>query len=125
VDGSEWNTSELLVARNAVVHLPSLLGGKNCLVTPTPALFNTAALDFDFQTDDAAPPRRWLQFLADLWGDDQESIDTLQLWFGYIITPDTSQQKLLGLFGPKRSGKSTIARVARALDRQWKQENYR
>ena len=115
VPGSEWDTSELLVTRNAVVHLPSLVDGKKCMVPPTPALFCTSALDFEFSTNEVGEPHRWMRFLRDLWEDDHESIDALQLWFGYIITADTSQQKMLCLFGPKRSGKSTIARIARAL----------
>src|SRR5262249_9078956 len=35
----------------------------------------------------------------------------LQKWFGYLLTPDTRQQKILLLIGPPRSGKGTIARV--------------
>jgi putative DNA primase/helicase len=34
---------------------------------------------------------------------------------GYLLTPDTRQQKILMLVGPKRSGKGTIARVIRGL----------
>lgn len=63
----------------------------------------------------AGDPRRWLSFLRELWGDDQESIDTLQEIFGYALLPDTSQQKAFLLVGPKRSGKGTIARVLTAL----------
>src|SRR5262249_16707043 len=39
----------------------------------------------------------------------------LQDWFGYCLTPDTSQQKILMLVGPKRSGKGTIARILTQL----------
>jgi len=34
---------------------------------------------------------------------------------GYLLTPDTRQQKILMLVGPKRSGKGTIARVLQRL----------
>ena len=80
----------------------------------TPVLFTTTALEFDYNP--AAPaPGLWLKFMHDLWGDDQQSIDLLQEWFGYSLTADTSQQKILLLVGPKRSGKGTIGRVLRRL----------
>jgi putative DNA primase/helicase len=39
----------------------------------------------------------------------------LQDWFGYTLSSDTSQQKILFIVGPRRSGKGTIARVLTAL----------
>ena len=79
-------------------------------VKPTPRFFATYALDFDF--DPAAErPVEWLDFLASVWGEDQHSIDTLQEWFGYCLTPDTTKEKILALIGPKRAGKDTIGRV--------------
>ncbi|HEV3340210.1 MAG TPA: phage/plasmid primase, P4 family, partial [Pirellulales bacterium] len=80
----------------------------------TPAFFNTAALAFDFDPD-AGEPAAWQRFLTDLWGDDQESRETLREWFGYSLTHDTSQQKILMLVGPPRSGKGTIARILSEL----------
>ena len=50
-----------------------------------------------------------------IWEDDPESIDCLQEWFGYLLTADTRQQKILMMVGPKRSGRGTIARVLKAL----------
>ena len=63
----------------------------------------------------APPPNTWFKFLHDAFPDDQESIDALQQWFGYLLTQDTTQQKALICVGPKRCGKGTIARVLRAL----------
>ena len=39
----------------------------------------------------------------------------LQEWFGYSLVADTSQQKMLLIVGPPRSGKGTIARVLTQL----------
>jgi putative DNA primase/helicase len=39
---------------------------------------------------------------------DKEAEDTLQEIFGYLLTPDTRQQKIFLLIGPPRSGKGTI-----------------
>ena len=82
---------------------------------PTPAFFSLHMLNYSF--DPAAPePAAWLEFLHQLWPDnDQESIDLLQEWFGHLLVPDTSYQKILMLLGPKRSGKGTVARVLRCL----------
>ena len=56
-----------------------------------------------------------LKFLNQLFGDDQEAINLLQEQFGYLLSPDTSQQKILLMVGPKRSGKGTIARILSKL----------
>jgi len=86
-----------------------------CYAQPaTPRFFNATALEFDFD-ENAPPPVEWLRFLASMWHDDLLSIELLQDWFGYLLTPDTSHQKILLAVGPQRSGKGTIARVARAL----------
>src|SRR5207253_1165563 len=39
----------------------------------------------------------------------------LQEFMGYLLIADTSQQKMLLLVGPRRSGKGTIGRVITAL----------
>ena len=80
----------------------------------TPSFFNHNALNFDYEPF-APEPRQWLDFLNQLWGDDQQAIDTLQEIFGYCLTADTSQQKAFAVIGPKRSGKGTIARILVAM----------
>jgi putative DNA primase/helicase len=101
--------NELLIGRSRITHLPTMTD-----YPPTPLLFATNALDFDY--DPAAPdPQHWLKFLNDLWGDDKQSIDLLQEWIGYQLIADTRQQKMLLLVGPRRSGKGTIARILTRL----------
>lgn len=81
---------------------------------PTPNFFCPYALPYPY--DSGAPsPERFLQFLDELFGDDQESKDLLQEFIGYLLVPDTSQQKMLLLVGPPRSGKGTISRMTRDL----------
>ncbi len=105
---------EILSAKNGLVHLPSIADGNtDSILAPTPRFFTQTALDYDFSVD-AAKPKNWLAFLSQLW-QDFESIETLQEWFGYCLTVDTSQQKIMMLVGPKRAGKGVIARVLRAL----------
>lgn len=100
---------ELLPFPSGILHVPT-----RKVLTPTPALFNVNAIDFEYDAN-AEPAERWTQFLEQLWGDDLESVQLLQEWMGYCLVADTSQQKMLLLVGPKRSGKGTIGRVLRRL----------
>jgi len=79
----------------------------------TPALFNLVSVTFDYDAQ-APKPAAWLAFLASVWPDD-DSIDLLQEWIGYLLTGRTDQQKILLMIGPSRSGKGTIARLVRKL----------
>jgi putative DNA primase/helicase len=106
----EWDAAEMLACKNGLVHLPSLVAGKDHRIDPTPLFFSANALDYDFDLN-APKPTAWFEFLGKLWPKDPESIGTLQEWFGYCILPDTSQQKILMAVGPRRCGKGTIARV--------------
>lgn len=109
VSGDGPQPNELLACRNGLVHLPS-----GTLLPGTERFFTRNALDFDF--DPTAPiPERWLNFLLELWPDATGEAQTLQEMFGYLLVPDTSQQKIFLLIGPKRSGKGTIGRVLREL----------
>ena len=80
----------------------------------TPLFFSPFCLDYDF-VPDAAEPTRWIQFLEELFPGDKEAVRELQKWFGYALTPDTSQHKILLMCGPPRSGKGTISRVLTRL----------
>ena len=100
---------EILAGSNGLLHLPTLQ-----LLPSTPAFFSTHALSFPYDPD-ASVPAGWLTFLNDLWPDDEESVSTLQEIFGYLLVPDTRQEKIFLIIGPKRSGKGTIGRVLRCL----------
>lgn len=104
-----YPATELISCRNGLLHVPT-----RTLLPHDPRLFTTWALPFDYDPN-APAPAQWLTFLQQLWEDDQQSIDTLQEWFGYCLTADTSQQKALMIVGPPRSGKGTILRVLRHL----------
>lgn len=100
---------DVMVVKNGILDL------RNRRFLPaTPQFFCTASSPVVF--DPYAPrPALWLQFLDQLWPGDPEAIATLQMWFGYLLTPDTRLQKILLMVGPKRSGKGTIARILREL----------
>jgi putative DNA primase/helicase len=99
---------ELFACSNGLLHVST-----RTIHPATPNFFGVAASTVTYD-ESAAPPHQWLKFL-DQALDDQEAIATLQEWFGYLLTADTSQQKLLFCLGQRRSGKGTIARVLTAL----------
>ncbi len=101
--------SELLACRNGLLNITT-----DELLPSSPLFFNTSALPIAYESD-APEPRCWLKFLRELWGNDEESIQTLQDWFGYCLTSETRQQKMLLIVGPPRSGKGTIAHVLTGL----------
>ena len=101
--------AEMLPLANGLLHLPS---GE--LYPAMPSFFGLAASDVAFDPD-APDPQHWLAFLGDLFETDVQAIAALQDWFGYALSPDTSQHKILFVVGPRRSGKGTIARVLTAL----------
>lgn len=79
-------------------------------LTPlTPKIFNLHCLPFEYDPHAEAPS--WLAFLSDVFGDDTESISLLQEWFGYVLSGDTSHQKVLNIVGPPGCGKGTIMRT--------------
>jgi putative DNA primase/helicase len=101
--------TEMFPLANGLLHLPS-----GDLYPPTANHFGLAASEVAFDRD-APDPKHWLAFLGDLFATDEGAITALQDWFGYALSTDTSQQKILFVVGPRRSGKGTIARVLTAL----------
>jgi len=110
IDGGDGpDPRDTLFGRSEMMHMPT-----GTIHQCSPRMFNLNSLDANYDHN-APEPVKWIDFLHDLWGDDQESIDVLQQWFGYCLTADTSQQKAMLIIGPKRSGKGTVARVLRQL----------
>ena len=110
-----WRPRDILVAKNGLIHLPTLVaGGRDYLLPPTPRFFSLSATDFDFNVT-APQPALWLSLMNDYWREDGEAVRLLQEWFGLSLVADTSFQKILLLIGPTRSGKGLIARVQRRL----------
>ena len=108
-DGAELDPRDFVPCRSSLLHLPTLTH-RAC----TPRFFTVNALDYDPDFD-APRPVNWHHFLQQLFSDDVQSVELLQDWFGYCLTGDTSQHKMLLIVGPPRSGKGTIARVLTQL----------
>lgn len=101
--------NEIISMTNGLLHVPTRM-----LLSHTPHYFNHHALSFPFEAD-APRPGKWLDFLEELWGEDDSSIGTLQEIMGYILAGGTEQQKIVLIVGPKRGGKGTIGRVLTGL----------
>ena len=106
--GSKPSASKLVSLRNGIFHLEDSI-----LIPHSLGFFTQNSLPFEY--DQLAQCPTWMGFLSSVWADDQESIDTLQEMFGYILSGDTRQQKFFNIIGPRRSGKGTINKVLVAL----------
>ena len=101
--------TECVALANGILHVRT-----RTLHEPSPLFWTMAGLPFDFAPN-APEPKEWERFLESVWPDDPDSITALQEMFGYMVTGDTSQQKVFSITGPKRSGKGTIARVLQGV----------
>jgi putative DNA primase/helicase len=97
--------NEFVSVENGLLHLPTRKVTKH---TPRYYTHHSLALAYDSK---AAKPSRWLLFLDEILPDDTEAQDTLAEIAGYLISGDTSQQKIFAIIGPPRSGKGTFARI--------------
>jgi putative DNA primase/helicase len=112
-DGSQSDVESLVACRNGLLNLCT-----RRLMPHTPDFFNVNCLPFDYDPGAPTYPNKWMKFLREVFPDDEDGKQarlTLQELFGLMLTPDTRQQKIFLLIGPKRSGKGTIGRVLTGL----------
>ena len=108
-----------IVLGNCVLSVPRFVANEKPYCIPhTPRLFATWKLPFDF--DENAPnPDLWMHTLREIFDESDEcessQVDLLQEWFGYCVSGDMSQQKMLLLIGPPASGKGVICTVLTSL----------
>jgi putative DNA primase/helicase len=105
--------SRLLCFANGTLGIDDFLAGDTRLTTYSSDLFVTSRLPFDYVAGASCP--RWNLWLQQTLGDDPAKIALLQEWFGYNLIADNSQEKMLMMLGPTRSGKSTALSVLRNL----------
>lgn len=96
---------------NCIAFANGILDIKTTKFMPTtPLLFNTTSIPIRYTLRDTGCPE-WMKFLDSVWGDDEQSINTLQEVMGYLLTTDIRYQKIFMIIGPTRSGKGTIANI--------------
>lgn len=84
------------------------------LMPGTPHYFNLNSVPTSYSSK-TPKPKLWLKYLKELWPDDEESSRALAQMFGYVLSGETSRQKMFALIGPPRSGKGTAARILTKL----------
>lgn len=84
---------------------------KDVLLDCNPGFFNSTAVQCSYDPT-VGEPLQWIEFLKSCFtvdGEyDQESVDLLREWMGYLLTCDCSMHTMLLIVGPTRSGKGTI-----------------
>lgn len=100
--------SDLVVFSNGILDVAS-----GHLMPATPDLFITAAAPYPYDVLARCP--QWLQFLSEVFPEDDEAIRLLQEWFGYCLVRDRSHEKLMLLIGRTGSGKGTTMTVLEAM----------
>lgn len=119
-------TDELPDPRDLIVLRGGLLHTRTRMTYPaTPRFFALSKVDIAVEdamgwtachpVPEETPSSAWESFVSGLWPDDPDAVTLLQEWFGYVLSGDTRQQKMLLVVGPPRSGKGTIGRVMQSL----------
>jgi P4 family phage/plasmid primase-like protien len=93
--------------------LLALQGEAPVLIPHTPAYFSLTRLPFNY--DQAAKCPTWKGFLKDVMDGDDDRIDLLQRWVGYLFRPDLQEQKFLLCVGEGANGKGVFFEVVQAL----------
>lgn len=106
----------LVSLKNGLLNLDSIFAGEpsdKWLIPHSKDWFSAVQLPYEW--DPVARCDEWEKFLDDVFNCDTESIEALQMWFGYLLTQDTSLQKMMMVIGEPRSGKGTIMRTLDAM----------
>jgi putative DNA primase/helicase len=109
LDGEAAEDDVIVSVKNGLLDV-----SRRRLLPHTPLYFNQTSVPFNYDAN-APQPRRWLDFLADLWPDQPDAVDVLGEWFGYVISGRTDLHKILLMVGPTRGGKGAIARILTAM----------
>ena len=97
-----------IAMENGILDVESLLAGRgeDALRPNSPEWFSMVALPYAYDSGAECP--RWQKFLEYNLEMDPERIKILQEWAGYMLLPDTDEQKFLVLEGEGRNGKSVF-----------------
>lgn len=101
---------------NGILDLEAVMEDKDegeCLLPHSPQWFSLISVPYAFDQHATCP--RWIEFLAKNIEGDRERIDILQEWAGYMLLPDTGQQKFLVLEGEGANGKSVYCSAITAM----------
>ena len=101
---------------NGILDLDAVFDGQpfdECLLEHTSDWFSTFRLDYEWNPEAECP--RWLQYLDDVMECDDERINLLQEWAGYLLTNQNDHQKFLVLEGEGKNGKTVFFAAMTAM----------
>ena len=75
----------------------------------TPKYFSLARLPYNYEKDAKCP--KWRAFLDDVMEGDEERVELLQQWAGYLLTSELKHQKFLLITGEGGNGKTVFATI--------------
>lgn len=102
-----WVKRDYLAMTNGILDIEAHAAERSDYLLPhSPDWFSTVNLGYDFDPDKPCP--RWLSFLSRNLEGDRQRLNLVQEWAGYLLTPDTSQQKFMILEGEGANGKSVF-----------------
>ena len=99
--------------KNGLLCLDSRGKDKPTLLPHTPKYFNSACLPYDYEPEAKCP--LWESFLDDVMLKQQDYVNLLQEWCGYLFRPDLREQKFLLCVGQGANGKGVFTEVVEAL----------
>ncbi|QZI89392.1 hypothetical protein SIPHO063v1_p0034 [Vibrio phage PS10B.1] len=102
------DSTGLILLQNGILDIAT-----NELLPHSKDYFSTNILPYDYNPDAQCP--RWDAFLRSTFEGDQERIDFVEEWLGYMMVRDYTYQKIAMFIGVQRSGKTTISNIAKQL----------
>ena len=116
--GRERHPKNYVGMANGILDLDRLLTDESAelrdvLLPHNPAWFSTVRLPYNFDPDAKCP--KWDKFLERNLEMDPERIKILQEWAGYLLLPETGQQRFLALEGEGSNGKSVYCAAITAM----------
>ena len=105
-----------LAAENGVIDLDAVFDGKEAsefLLDHTSDWFSSFRLDYAFDTEAECP--KWIDYLNYSMEGDQERINLLQEWSGYLLRHTNDLQKFLVLEGEGGNGKTVFFAAMTAM----------
>jgi len=104
---------DIICFRNGIMDVSSVSSSPSPLADPTPLWFSGESCPFDYNPRAGCPI--WMQCLKDWFGGDEDDVNLLREWMGYLLTSDTRAEKFMILAGSPRTGKSTVMYVVQCI----------
>lgn len=109
----EYKNDICIAVSNGILNIT-----KKTIIPKCPEFFAINQVPLTISEEDLQSPpqpKRWLQFLEEEFGEDNESKEALQRFMGYCLSPINPEGKGLFVLGTTKAGKSTMLWILRKL----------